>query len=85
MRFDWNDPAPLLRRDYSGILTTTSRSVPACRIGTRGLAFLRLAVSLNIDTRVPAVPRKRLDRAHAISMPDTAHPVNRLPMGLSRE
>ena len=48
------------------------------------LRLFLLAGSLNITTQVPAVPHKSPNRARAISMPDTAHPVNRFPMGLSR-
>ena len=39
---------------------------------------------LNITTQVLAVPHKSPNRARAISMPDTTHPVSRFPMGLSR-
>ena len=43
-----------------------------------------MAVSLNITAQVPAVPHKSPNRARAIYMPDTAHPVSRFLMSLSR-
>ena len=46
--------------------------------------LLLLTGSLNITTQVLAVPHKSPNRARAISMPDTAHPVSRFPMDLSR-
>jgi hypothetical protein len=61
-----------------------SSSVLEPDIGTLGLAFLHLTVSLYILIQVPTVPRKRLNRAHDISMPNTIYPVNRFPVELSR-
>ncbi len=46
--------------------------------------FFTWQAPLTSRPRVPAVPPKRLNRARAISMPDTAHPVGRLPMGSSQ-
>jgi hypothetical protein len=51
------------------------------RIGTQGLDFLLLADFLRIAMQVLAVPHKSQNRARAISMPDTTHPVSRFPMG----
>jgi hypothetical protein len=81
---DWNNPTPLLGAHYRRVIARTGRSVLGSCIGTQCLAFLHLARSLRITIRVPAVPPKRLNRARAISMPDTAHPVRRLPMGSSQ-
>ena len=44
---------------------------------------LHLRFSLNIETTGSRVPHKSLDQVHAISMPDTAQPINRLPLDLS--
>ena len=43
-----------------------------------------MAVSLNIDAQVLAVPHESPNWNHAICMPDTIHPVSRLPMNLSQ-
>ena len=79
-----NNPIPLLQVHYRPFIARTDRSAPVLRFGTQGLNFLLLAGSLRIAAQVPAVPHKSPDRARAISMPDTAHPVSRLPMGSSR-
>lgn len=84
MRVGQSNPTPLLYGHYSRFIALTGRSVLEPCIGTQCLAFLHLARSLGITTRVPAVPPKRLDRDHAISMPDTAQPVSRLPLDSSR-
>ena len=42
-----------------------------------------LRFSLNIGTTGSHVPHKSLDQVHAISMPDAAQSINRLPLGLS--
>ena len=42
-----------------------------------------LRFSLNIGTTSSHVPHKSLDQVHAISMPDAAQTINRLPLGLS--
>ena len=42
-----------------------------------------LRFSLNIKTTASHVPHKSLDQVHAISMPDAAQTVNRLPLDLS--
>ena len=81
---DWNNPTPLLGAHDRRFNAHTGRSVLSACIGTLCLAFRHLAGSLGITRRVPAVPPKRLNRARALSMPDTAHPVHRLPMGSSQ-
>ncbi|MBW2564395.1 MAG: hypothetical protein JRE29_10270 [Deltaproteobacteria bacterium] len=57
------------------------------RIGTLTLVgpplALHLRFSLNIGTTGSHVPHKSLDQVHAISMPDAAQTINRLPLGLS--
>jgi hypothetical protein len=84
LRCDRNNPTPLLGTHYRHVNAHTGRSVLEPCIGTLCLAFLRLAGSLGIRVRVPAVPPKRLNRARALSMPDTTHPVHRFPMGSSQ-
>ncbi|MDH3574882.1 MAG: hypothetical protein OEM90_14895 [Desulfobacteraceae bacterium] len=42
-----------------------------------------LRFSLNIGTTGSHVPHKSLDQVHAISMPDAAQTIDRLPLGLS--
>jgi hypothetical protein len=44
---------------------------------------LHLRCSLNIETTGSHVPHKNLDQVHAISMPDAAQTINRLPLDLS--
>ena len=57
---------------------------PVCASVLWALIFFSWPSPLASQPRVPAVPHKSLDRARAISMPDTIHPVGRLPMDLSR-
>ena len=44
---------------------------------------LHLRFPLNIETTGSHVPPKSLDQVHAISMPDAAQTINRLPLDLS--
>ncbi len=44
---------------------------------TLSLDFILLAVSLNITSSVPVVPKERLNRARAIFMPGSIQPVSR--------
>ena len=57
---------------------------PVCASVLWALIFFSWPSPFASQSRVPAVPHKSLDRARAISMPDTVHPVSRLPMDLSR-
>ena len=65
----------------STLLLDDPSSCPASvlsRLWDRHLRF-----SLNIGTTSSHVPHKSLDQVHAISMPDAAQTINRLPLSLS--
>jgi hypothetical protein len=57
---------------------------PLCLASVLSLLWgFHLSFSLNIGTTGSHVPHKSLDQVHAISMPDAAQTINRLPLGLS--
>ncbi len=67
------EPSTLLRDDP-----------PLCSASVLSRLWVRhLRFSLNIETTGSHVPHKSPDQVHAISMPDAAQTVNRLPLDLS--
>ena len=67
------NPTPLLHTHYRHIIATTSRSATVSCIGTLGLAFLHLAVSLNItitasrsSTKAPRSESRPLYAGHRL-------------------
>ena len=83
------DPGPRVEWDFNPPETCAARHTirddpPPCFASVLSHLWDRhLRFSLNIGTTGSHVPHKSLDQVHAISMPDAAQTINRLPLGLS--
>ena len=75
---------PLRSSPITGPSTLLLDDPPLCPALVRSRLWGRhLRFSLSIGTTGSHVPRKSLDQVHAISMPDAAQTIDRLPLGLS--
>jgi hypothetical protein len=75
---------PLRSSPITGPSTLILDDPPLCLASVLSRLWDRhLRFSLNIKTTASHVPHKSLDQVHAISMPDAAQTINRLPLGLS--
>jgi hypothetical protein len=75
---------PLRSSPITGPSTLLLDDPPLCPALVRSRLWGRhLRFSLNIRATGSHVPHKSLDQVHAISMPDAAQTINRLPLGLS--
>ena len=75
---------PLRSSPITGPSTLLLDDPPLCPALVRSRLWgHHLRFSLSIGTTGSHVPHKSLDQVHAISMPDAAQTINRLPLGLS--
>ena len=75
---------PLRSSPITGPSTLLRDDPPPCPASVRSRLWgHHLRLSLSIGTTGSHVPRKSPDQVHAISMPDAAQTINRLPLGLS--
>jgi hypothetical protein len=75
---------PLRSSPITGPSTLLLDDPPLCFASVLSFSWgLHLNFSLNIETTGSHVPHKSPDQVHAISMPDAAQTINRLPLSLS--
>ena len=75
---------PLRSSPITGPSTLLLDDPPLCPASVLSRLWVRhLRFFLNIGTTGSHVPHKSLDQVHAISMPDAAQTICRLPLGLS--